>query len=63
MQTFLTILIGLAMFGTLAMLGLGVIQMARGGDPHRANKLMQNRVLLQGIALALFALLLFSIRS
>jgi hypothetical protein len=32
--------------------------MARGGDPRRSNKLMQNRVLLQGVALVLFIILL-----
>ncbi len=46
------------MLATVGVLGLGVVQMIRGGDPRRSNKLMQSRVLLQGIALALFALLM-----
>jgi hypothetical protein len=50
------ILVLIAMLGALGMLGLGVINMARGGDPRRSNKLMQSRVLLQGLALALFVL-------
>jgi len=55
METLLTILIPLAMLATLAVLGFGVMQMIRGGDPRRSNKLMRSRVLLQGIALLLFA--------
>jgi ABC-type Na+ efflux pump permease subunit len=58
MNTFLIVLVGLAMAATVGVLVMGLFQMARGGDPRRANKLMQNRVLLQGIALALFVILL-----
>lgn len=52
------ILIGLAMVATLGVLFMGVFGMARrgGADPLRSNKLMQWRVILQGVALALFAL-------
>jgi hypothetical protein len=46
------------MLATLGVLGFGVIQMIRGGDPRRANKLMQMRVVLQGLALILFAILM-----
>jgi hypothetical protein len=63
MHTFFVILIGLAMLAVLATLAMGIIQMARGGDPHRSNRLMQQRVILQGVALALFAILLFLIKS
>lgn len=52
------ILVVLAMLGALGALALGIINMAKGNDPRRSNKLMQSRVLLQGIALALFALLM-----
>ena len=55
METLLTILIPIAMLATLAVLGFGVVQMIRGGDARRSNKLMRSRVLLQGIALLLFA--------
>jgi hypothetical protein len=55
METLLTILIPIAMLATLAVLGFGVVQMIRGGDPRRSNKLMRSRVLLQGLALLLFA--------
>ncbi len=50
------IMVVLAMLGALGALALGVINMAKGNDPRRSNKLMQSRVLLQGLALILFAL-------
>jgi hypothetical protein len=62
MQTFLVIVLAIALLAVLGTLGLGIIQMARGGDPHRSNKLMQQRVVLQGIAIALFAIILFLIK-
>ena len=62
MTTFLTVLLVLAMLGTLAVLGLGVASMLRGGDPRRSNKLMQSRVALQGLALLLLALLMMLLK-
>lgn len=50
------VLIPIAMLATLVVLGVGVAQMIRGGDPRKSNKLMQSRVILQGIALLLFAI-------
>jgi hypothetical protein len=58
MESFLTILIPIAMLATLVVLGFGVVQMIRGGDPRRSNKLMQYRVIFQGLALLLFAILM-----
>ena len=59
MITFLTILVGLAMVATLGVLVAGMVGMVRGGgDPMRSNRLMRYRVLLQGAALLLFALLM-----
>ena len=58
MTVFLTMLLVLAMLGTLTVLGFGVASLLRGGDPRRSNKLMQYRVVFQGIALLLFALLM-----
>ena len=59
MVTFLTILVGLAMLGTLGVLLAGILGMVRGGgDSARSNRLMRYRVLLQGAALLLFALLM-----
>ena len=62
MATFLTVLLVLAMLGTLAVLGAGVFSMIRGGDPRRSNKLMQSRVMFQGIALLLLALIMLLVR-
>lgn len=56
------ILVVLAMLGALGALALGVINMARGGNPHRSNKLMQSRVMLQALALLLFALFMLMYR-
>ena len=58
MTPFVTILLGLAMLGVLTVLGFGVASMLRGGDPRRSNKLMQARVVMQGLALLLLAVLL-----
>ena len=58
MTTFITILLVLAMLGTLAVLGFGVATMLRGGDPRRSNKLMQSRVIMQALALVLLAVLM-----
>jgi hypothetical protein len=64
MKTFVEILLGFAMLGTLGVLLAGTIGLARGGhDPWRSNRLMRWRVILQGIALALFALLVSLLRS
>lgn len=58
MNTFVTVLIVVAMLLTLGVLFSGLIVMARGGEVNRkyGNKLMRWRVVLQGIALALLAL-------
>jgi NADH:ubiquinone oxidoreductase subunit 6 (subunit J) len=58
MTTFVTILLVLAMLGTLTVLGFGVASMLRGGDPRRSNKLMQSRVIMQALALVLLAVLM-----
>lgn len=62
MHTVLIILVALLMFATLAVLLTGVITMGRS-DGHRANKLMQWRVLLQGTAIILFLIMLSLLRS
>jgi sugar phosphate permease len=62
MQYILPVLVVLAMLGTLAALAYGVFSMAKGADPKRQNKIMQSRVLLQGVALLLFALFMMLYR-
>ena len=58
MQTFVAVLIVLALVMTLGVLFSGLIVMARGGEVNRryGNKLMRWRILCQGIALGLLAI-------
>jgi NADH:ubiquinone oxidoreductase subunit 6 (subunit J) len=58
MTTFLTVLLVLAMLGVLGVLGAGVATMLRGGNPRLSNKFMQARVVMQGVALLVLALLM-----
>lgn len=62
MSSFFLILMGLAMAAVVVSLFAGVVTMVRGGssDTRNGNRLMRYRVLLQGIALALFALALLT---
>lgn len=63
-KTALTVLLVTAMAGTLVVLALGVVQMVRGdGDLRRSNRLMQYRVVFQGLALALFLGLMLLLKS
>jgi hypothetical protein len=62
MQSLLTVLLPLAMLATLVVLGFGVVQMIRGGNPRRSNKLMQYRIVFQGLALLLFAILMMAVK-
>ncbi len=63
-KTFLVILLALLMAGTLGVLFAGLFGMVRGGgDPRRSNALMRWRVILQALALLLFALLMSLLRS
>ena len=58
MSAFLTVLLVLAMLGVLGALGFGVTTMIRGGNPRLSNKMMQMRVVMQGIALFVLAMLM-----
>jgi NADH:ubiquinone oxidoreductase subunit 6 (subunit J) len=58
MTSFVTILLVLALVGVLGVLLAGVATMLRGGNPRRSNKLMQARVIMQGLALLLLAILM-----
>jgi len=58
MTAFLTVLLVLAMLGVLGILGAGVVTLLQGGNPRRSNKLMQARVIMQGVALLVLALLM-----
>jgi Hypoxia induced protein conserved region len=63
MHTFIAVLVGLLMLGTLGVLIAGMIGMVRETNPRRSNKLMQWRVLLQGSAILLFIILMSLLRS
>jgi hypothetical protein len=62
MSSFFSFLMVLAMVAVLASLGIGLFAMARGGEFSRkySNKMMRLRVILQGLALVLFAIAMFS---
>ncbi len=62
MNTFFMICAGIAMLAVLGALGLGLFSMMRGGafNEKYGNKLMQLRVALQGLALAMLALAYFT---
>ncbi len=63
-KTFLAIMVALLMFATLGVLFAGLFGLVRGGgDPARSNRLMRWRVILQGAALLLFALLMTLLKS
>ena len=63
MQTFLFILVAIAMLATLGVLFAGLIGMARGAPAATSQKWMRYRVLLQGAALVLFAVLMLSLKK
>ena len=57
------ILVVLAMLATLGVLFAGLVGLARNTDGTRQNRLMQARIGLQFVALALFGLLLLISKS
>lgn len=64
MNTFLVILVALAMLATLGVLFAGLLGLARNpGDGARSNRLMRYRIALQAAALVLFGLLLLLTRG
>lgn len=58
MKTVLGVLLVLSMIAVVVVLLAGVIGMIHGGDPRRSNRLMRMRVVMQGVALVVFAILL-----
>jgi len=57
----LSYLLGFAMLATLAVLAVGVISFGVHGDFYmrNANKLMRLRVIMQGVAVAILALIVY----
>lgn len=60
MGSILPFLLGLAMFATLVILVVGLVNFARNGPFYQkhSNNLMRARVIGQGVALAIFALIM-----
>ncbi|MEE2689027.1 MAG: twin transmembrane helix small protein [Pseudomonadota bacterium] len=60
MSGFLAPLLIIAMLATLSVLFFGIFTMARGGEFNQkySNKIMRARVILQGLALLVFAFLM-----
>ena len=58
MSLFFTITMILAMLAVLAVMVMGIVSMVKGGEFNKkyGNKLMQARVMLQGLALLLLFL-------
>ncbi|MGB4101461.1 MAG: twin transmembrane helix small protein [Alphaproteobacteria bacterium] len=58
MPVFITICMFTALAAVVAVLGLGVFSMAKGGEFNKkyGNRLMRARLILQGVAVALFLL-------
>jgi hypothetical protein len=64
MRTLLIVLTAAAMLGVVGVLFAGLVGLVRAdANPHRSNVLMRWRVILQGVALALFVLLLLLVRG
>jgi NADH:ubiquinone oxidoreductase subunit 6 (subunit J) len=63
MKTVLGVLLVLSMIAVVVVLVAGVIGMIHGGDPRRSNRLMRMRVVMQGVALVIFAILLLLWRN
>jgi len=61
MDSVLPYLLGFAMFATVAVLAIGVISFDVHGDFYlrHANHLMRARVILQGISVAILALMVY----
>ncbi len=59
LSVLLKVLVGIALVATVVALFAGVVSMARGGgfDARWGNKLMRLRVVAQGVAVALLAVL------
>jgi len=63
MATVFNILAVLVMVAVVIVLVRGLVNMMRGGDGMTSNKLMQARVLLQAVALALILLAVYFTRK
>lgn len=62
MNTFSLIAVAICCIAIVAVMGLGIFSMAKGGEFNKkyGNKIMQARVMLQGLAIAMLALAYFT---
>ena len=62
MNTFFFFMMVITMFAVAGVLVAGLVVMSKGGEPNKkyGNKLMQARVILQGIAIMFFLLTMAS---
>lgn len=62
MHTVFTIAFIIALLATVGVLFTGIVVMSKGGETNRryGNRLMRARVMCQGIAIGLFALMLLT---
>ncbi len=60
MTTFLTVLVGLSLLGTIGVMFAGMLGLARSetAGGARSNRLMRWRVVMQGVTLVLFLILI-----
>jgi len=56
-------LVPIAILAVAVVLVLGLVNMMRGGSPHRSQKLMRLRVLLQFIAIIVIMLAIWAMRG
>jgi phosphatidylglycerophosphate synthase len=59
MSSSLVVFVPLAIAAVVIVLGMGLWNMMRGGDPMRSQNLMRWRVLLQMVALAVIMLVIY----
>ncbi len=59
MSTFAYFAAIIVMFGVAVVLVRGLFTLMKGTDPHRSNRLMQLRILLQAVAIVLLILTLW----
>jgi hypothetical protein len=64
MSGFLThVLVPIAIAAVAVVLVMGLANMMRGGSPHRSQKLMRLRVLLQFVAIVVIMLVIWATRG
>lgn len=63
MSWMIYLLIPIALAAVAGVLLMGLVNLAAGGSPQRSQKLMQARVMLQAVAIALVMLTIYLMRQ